>query len=178
MEKLARHPERLGVEVGGAAVMSLDGVGPALLPLVRVAWSLQPWLLLQAAVAGLGTRPTVESAAGSAQVAQAYGLLGGSVRLRDGARVRPFASASAGVLRTSVEARADAPNEGHPVAQWSFLADAGAGAQLRLPDRFYLSLAAHAQLAQPYLAVRFLDAVVATSARPNLLLTFTIGAWL
>ena len=34
MERLARHPERFGVEVGGAAIMSVDGVGLALLPLV------------------------------------------------------------------------------------------------------------------------------------------------
>jgi hypothetical protein len=47
-----------------------------------------------------------------------------------------------------------------------------------LPDRFTLSLALHAQLAEPYLAVRFVDTQVATSARPNLLLTLTVGAWL
>ena len=34
------------------------------------------------------------------------------------------------------------------------------------------------KLAQPYVAVRFLDSEVATSARPNLLLTLTVGAWL
>ena len=61
---------------------------------------------------------------------------------------------------------------------FEMLEHAGFGVQLRLPDRFYLSLAAHAQLAEPYLAVRFVDTVVATSGRPNLLLTFTIGAWL
>ena len=177
-ERLARHPERFGVEVGGAGVMSLDGVGPALLPLVRFDWSLRSWFLAQAALAGLGTRSTVEGLAGSAQVAQAYGLLGGSFRFRAGARLRPFATLSAGVLRTSVEGRADAPNQGRVVEQWSFLVDAGLGASLRLPDRFTLSLAAHAQVAEPYLGVRFLDAVVATSARPNLLLTLTIGAWL
>jgi len=178
MEKLARHPEVFGVEVGGAAVMSLDGVGPALLPLVSFDWALRPWLLLQAALAGLGTRPTVANNEGSAQVAQAYGLLGGSVRFRADARLRPFAALAAGALRTSVEGRADTPNQGRAVEQWSFLVDAGVGSQLRLPDRFYLSLAAHAQLAEPYLAVRLVETVVATSARPNLLLTLTIGAWL
>ena len=177
-ERLARNPERFGVEVGGAGVMSLDGVGPALLPLVRFGWSLRSWFLVQAALAGLGTRANVESQVGSAQVAQAYGLLGGSFRFRAGARVRPFATLSAGVLRTSVEGRADAPNLGRVAEQWSFLVDAGFGASLRLPDRFTLSLAAHAQLAEPYLGVRVLDTVVATSARPNLLLTLTIGAWL
>jgi hypothetical protein len=177
-ERLARHPERFGVEVGGAAVMSLDGVGPALLPLVRLDWSPDPRFIAQATVAGLGTRPTVESQAGSAQVAQTYALLGGSLRFRAGARVRPFASLSAGALRTSVEGRADTPNLGHAVSQWSFLADAGAGSVLRFPDRFTLSVAIHAQIAEPYVAVRFVGTEVATSGRPNLMLTATVGAWL
>ncbi len=120
----------------------------AVLPLVRFDLSLRSWFFAQAALAGLGTRSTVESQVGSAQVAQAYGLLGGSFRFRAGARLRPFATLSAGVLRTSVEGRADPPNHGRVVDQWSFLVDAGFGASLRLPDRFTLSLAAHAQLPQ------------------------------
>ena len=178
MEPLTRQREVFGVEVGGAAVMSLDGVGPAVLPLVCFDWSLRPWFLAQAALAGLGTRSVVESQGGSAQVAQGYGLLGGSFRFRSGRRLRPFAALSAGVLHTSVEGRADAPNQGRVVDQWSLLLDAGVGTSMRLPDRFTLSLAVHAQLAEPYLAVRFLDTVVATSARPNLLATLTVGAWL
>jgi hypothetical protein len=170
--------ERFGVEVGAASVMSLDGVGPALLPLVRFGLSLRHWLVLQGALAGLGTRPTVSTDAGSAQVAQAYGLVGASLRLGAGARVRPVVGLSAGALHTSVEGRAAAPNQGQDADQWSFLVDAGFGAVVRLPDRFYVSVAGHAQLAEPYVAVRFLDTVVATSGRPNLLLSFTLGAWL
>jgi hypothetical protein len=177
-ERLAQHPERFGFEVGGAAVVSLGGVGPAVLPLVRFGWSPRPWFVAQVTAAGLGTRPTVDGQAGSAQVAQAYGLLGGSLRFRAGARLHPIAALAAGVLHTSVEGRADAPNQSHVVAQWSLLVDASAGAVLRLPDRFTISLAVHAQLAEPYVAVRFLGSEVATSARPNLLLTLTIGAWL
>jgi hypothetical protein len=173
-----RRAGRFGVEVGGAAVLSPDGVGPALLPLIRFDWSMRPWLLAHATLAGLGTRPTIETAAGSAEVEQAYGLLGLGVRFRTDDRLRPFATLSAGALRTLVDGRADAPNQGHVADQWSLLVDAGFGLQLHLPDRFYLSLAAHAQLAEPYLAVRFVDTVVATSGRPNLLMTFTIGAWL
>jgi hypothetical protein len=178
MERLDRHPERWGIEVGGAAVMSLDGVGPAVLPTVRFDAALRPWFLAHATLAGLGTRPSVESQAGSAEIAQAYGLLGGSFRYRAGMYVHPFMEMSAGVLFTSVDGRADAPNRSRAADQWSFLFDAGIGAQLRLPDRFYLSLAAHAQLAEPYPAVRFLGAVVAKSARPNVLVTVTVGAWL
>ena len=177
-ERLARHPETFGIEVGGAAVMSLDGVGPAVLPLVRFDWSVRPWFIFHATAAGLGTRATVDSQEGSAQVAQAYGLVGGSLALRAGERVRPFAALSAGALRTSGEGRADLPNQSGVADRWSFLADVGLGTRLRLPDRFYLSVAAHAQLAEPYVGVRFLGKVVATSGRPNVLLTLTIGAWL
>jgi hypothetical protein len=56
--------------------------------------------------------------------------------------------------------------------------DGSFGTGLRLGDRFYLTIAAHVQMAEPYVAIHFVDAVVATSARPNLLLTLTVGAWL
>jgi hypothetical protein len=178
MERLARRPERFGIEVGGAAVMSLDGVGPAVLPIVRVDWALRSWFVVQAALAGLGTRPTVQTGTSSAQVAQEYGVLGAYYRFPAGQRLRPFVALSAGVLHTSVEGRADSPNQGRYADQVSFLLDGGLGATLRLRDRFYLAVAAHAQMAEPYVAIRFVDEVVATSARPNLLLTLTIGAWL
>jgi hypothetical protein len=177
-EQLARRPERFGAEVGAAAVISLDGVGPALLPLVRFGWSPRPWLVMEATMAGLGTRPVLEGQAGSAQIAQAYGVLGGSFRLRPGKRLRPFAALSTGVLRTSVEGRAEAPNRGHTAGEWSFLLQAGLGTMVRLPDRFYLSLAAQVQVMEPYPVVRFVETVVATSGRPNLLLSLSIGAWL
>jgi hypothetical protein len=178
MERLASRPERFGVAVGGAVVMSLDGVGPAVLPLVRFEWAVRSWLVVQAALAGLGTRPTVQSGTSSAQVAQEYGVLGASYWTRGGQRLHPFVALSAGALHTSVEGRADTANQGRHADQWSFLLDGGLGASLRLRDRYYLAVAAHAQMAEPYVAIRFVDDVVATSARPNILLTFTLGAWL
>jgi hypothetical protein len=165
-----RRAQRVAIEVGGAAFLSLAGVGPAVLPLLRLDWSLRPWLLVQAALAGLGSRPTVARPAGSAEVAQAYGLLGGQ-------DWRPFATLSAGALHTSVEGRANSPDEGHNVGQWSLLVDLGLDVALHLPEPLFLSLGAHAQLAEPYVGVRFADAIVATSARPTLLMTATAGAW-
>jgi hypothetical protein len=85
---------------------------------------------------------------------------------------------SAGALRTSFEGQADAPERGHSGEQWSFLVDAGLGARLRLADRYYLTPAFHVQLAQPYVAVHFVDELVASSGRPNLLASLTVGAWL
>ena len=170
--------ERFAAEVGGAVLVSPNGVGPTLLPLVRFGWLLRPWLVGQVALAGLGTRATLDGAAGRARVSQAYALLGGSVRWRGGSRWRPFASLSVGALHTEVEGEGDAPNEGRAASQWSFLVEGSAGTVARLADRFYLSLALTAQLAQPYVAIRFVGEEIATAARPNLGLTLTVGAWL
>jgi hypothetical protein len=178
MEPTAGRPERVGVEVGAAAVMGFDGVGVAVLPVVRFDWAVRPWLVTQAAFAGLGTRPSVAAGLGSAQVAQEYGVVGACYRWRSGARVRPFLSLSMGALHTSIEGRANPGNESHSDSQWSLLFDGGLGTWLQLRDRFYLAIAAHVQMADPYVGVRFVDTVVATSARPNVLLTFTVGAWL
>ena len=178
-ERLARHPERFGVEVGGAAVISLDGVGPAVLPLVRFDWSLRPWFVVQAALAGLGTRPTVDGQAGSAQVAQAYGLARRQLSFPRGRAAASFRDAVR--RRAAHGGRGTRRRTRTRATPWSNGRFSSTRASVRCcayPIASTLSLAAHAQLAEPYVAVRFVDTVVATSARPNLLLTLTVGAWL
>ena len=174
----ASHPERVGFEVGAAALTSLDGVGTALLPILRVGWAASSRFVVQAALAGLGSRPTVAAEAGHARVAQQYGVLGGCYRLGAGPWLRPFFSLSAGVLRTSVEGQPVAPRQGHSEDRWSVLLEGSLGAALRLHGPYYLTLAAHVHVAEPYIAIHFANTVVATSGRPNLLLTLTVGAWL
>ena len=176
-EPASRH-EHLGVEVGALALTSLDGVGPAILPIARLDFAARSWLVVEAAVAGLGSRPTVRTTAGNARVSQQFGTLGGCFRFRSAQRLWPFLALSTGVLHTSVEGGADSPRQGHTVDQWSFLLDGSLGAGLRLPDRYTLTLAAHVQMADPYVAIHFVDKVVATTGRPNLALTLTVGAWL
>jgi hypothetical protein len=171
------HRRTFGVEVGAAALTSLDGVGPALLPTLRLDWEVRPWLVAQAALAGLGSRPTVATTAGHARVAQQYGILGGCFRFRPDQRVWPFFALSAGVLHTAVEGQAESPRQGHIEDRWSFLLDGGLGAGLHLQDRYTLTLAAHVQLAEPYVAIHFVDTTVATTGRPNLVLTLTVGVW-
>jgi hypothetical protein len=171
------HGNRIGLEVGAVAMMSLDGLGPAVLPTVRVGWAARPWLVMQASAAGLGSRSTVATTAGNAQVAQQYAVVGGFFRLRSDHRLWPFVGLSAGALHTSVEGQAGWGTGGHTSNRWSALIDASLGAGLRLYGRSYLTLAAHAQVAGPYVAIYIVDRV-ATSGRPNLLLTLTLGAWL
>ncbi len=174
----ARHGERVGIEVGAVAIMSLDGLGPAVLSTVRVGWAARPWLVLQASAAGLGSRSAVATAAGNARVAQQYAVLGGFCRLRSAQRLWPFFGLAAGALHTSVEGQAGWGTSGQTAERWSGLIDASLGAGLRLYGRAYLTLSAHAQVAAPYVAIHIVDTVGATSGRPNLLLTLTVGAWL
>jgi hypothetical protein len=174
----AHGPERVGLELGAAALSSLDGVGTAILPTMRVGWAVRPRFMVRAALAGLGTRPTVGTTAGHAQVAQQYAILGGCYRLRPDQRLRPFFALSAGVLHTSIDGHADSPNQGHSAYQWSFLLDGSVGTGLHLGGRYYLTVAAHVQVATPYVAIHIVDTVAASSGRPNLVLTLTVGAWL
>ena len=174
----ASRPERFGLAVGGAVLTSLDGVGAELLPVLRLDWSPRSWLVVHAALAGLGSRPTVANMAGSARVAQQYGVMGAGYRFRTSRWLKPFVGLSAGALRTSVDGQADSAKQGHSAAQWSFLLEGSIGTGLHLGGRYYLTLAAHVQIAQPFVAIHFVDQVVATSGRPNLLFTLTVGAWL
>jgi len=174
----AEPPGHVDLQAGAALLTSLDGVGPAVMPLVRVGWSASSWLMLQGALAGFGSRPSVTSAAGSARVAEQYAVVGGCTCVHSARALQPYVALSAGVLRTTIDGQADAPADAHVVERWSFLLDASVGARLRLPDRYHLTLAAHVQVAQPYIAIHFVDTLVATSGRPNLLLSLTVGAWL
>ena len=167
----------LGFELGAAALASLDGVGPAILPLVRFDWAIESRLVLQATLAGLGTRPSVATPAGNAQVATQYGLLGAYYRLDGEHRVQPLAALSLGALRTAVVGQAELPRAGHAVAQWSFLVDASLGATFWLSRQYAVTLAGDVQLAEPYVSIHFGEQRVASSGRPNLLMSLTLGAW-
>jgi hypothetical protein len=167
---------RFGLEAGAAALAGFDRVSPALLPFVRLGWAVRPWFGLEAMGAGFGTRPSIESAAGSASVAQSFGLFGLCLCSSAEHGLQPLFELSAGVLRTALDARASPPNVAHDVTRWTALADAGVGGRLGLPGRFYLTLAAHVQLAEPDVAIHFDDVVVATTGRPNLLLAVSAGA--
>jgi hypothetical protein len=179
VEMVPRRPERFGIELGAAGILGNGGVGPAVLPVLALDLAFGQHFFMQATLVGLGTRPSIATPkVGSAQVAQQFALLGLGYRFRPGARWQPFVGLAAGALYTSVKGNADYPNRGLSAHQWSLLMDAGVGCRLRLRERFFLALAGHLQMAQPYPSVRFLDNDVATSGRPNVTLALTAGAWL
>ena len=174
----ARDRDHVGLEIGAAVLMSPGGVGPSVLPTVRVDWAVRPRLLVEAAFGALGSRPSVTTPAGTASVAREYLVLGGCYRLWADQPWWPFFSIAAGALHTSVNGQAGLDMSTHVVDQWSVLMDAGLGATMRVYRSYHLSLSGHVQLAQPYVAIHFGEPVTATTGRPNLLLTLAVGAWL
>jgi hypothetical protein len=169
---------RVGVEAGAAMLTSLDSVGPAFMPLLRLGWATRPWLALQLSLAGAGSRPEVDTSAGKTRVAQAFALLGGTARWRADKILWPFVSLSAGALYTSLSGQSGIGTQGHDLKQWSLLMDGAVGTGLRLSPHTFVTLGAHVQVAQPYVAVHMVDGLAATSGRPNLLFALTLGAWL
>jgi hypothetical protein len=167
-----------GIEIGGSLGASLDGVGPAVTPMIRLDWAPVPWCIVRTTAAGLGTQARVNTPSGLARVTEQFGLLEAGLRFRSRMSLRPFISLGAGALRTSAEGDVAWPYEGRTAAAWSFLMDAGVGLRASLRSRFEIGIEGHAQLAQPYPIIRFIDSDVATSRRPGWLLNLTMTAWL
>jgi hypothetical protein len=169
---------RFSLEAGAAVLAGLDGVGPALVPIVRAGWAARSWFALQATLAGLGSRPEIATSTASARLAQQYGTVGACVYGSPAHALAPYLALAAGALRTAIDGQADPPGSGHFVERWSFVLDGSVGGRLRLPGRYQLALAAHVQIAEPYVAIYFMNDRVATTGRPNLLVSLTVGAWL
>ena len=178
----SRKSSRWAIEVGGGVAASFDGVGPAVLPMIRLDRAVGAHGLVRVTAAGLGSRSRVEALSGSADVAVQFGLIEAGIRLRPRQRLQPLFFLGAGARYTSAEGRASGlyqAYQGQTAGLWSFLADAGTGIRLSLHSRFEIALEVHAQLAQPYPAIHFVDSpTVPTAGRPDLLPSLTLIAWL
>jgi hypothetical protein len=168
----------LGLEAGAAVVASLDGVGPALLPLVRLNLAVHGAFVARATFAGFGTRPSIERGSSGVRVGQYYGVAGLCYCEHSGASIGPVFALEAGLLRTSLDGWANAPNRGHDIDQLAFLLDASIGGRWQLSSRYYVELAAHAQIAAPYVAIHFVNERIAGAGNPNLLASLSVGGWL
>jgi hypothetical protein len=178
-ERQKLRPQRFAVELGAFATMALDGFGPALLPVARFDWALQSPFAVYVQVAGLGTRPSISTGQGDAELTHSHVLLGGTFDAAATRTIRPFVFLSGGVLHTTVVGRPDQPTyQGHSPQGYSFLFDAGLGVRVVTSDHLFVSLGVHAQGAHPAPAVRFVGQVVTTWARPNLAVDVSVGSWL
>lgn len=172
------HVSPLGVAVGGCLLSSTRGLGVAVLPLLQLDWSATKWLGVHATLSGLGSRSSAASTNGAVWVSQHFGLLGASYRPPKLGLAAPFVGASVGAMLYSVDARAEAPLQAHDSSRAVWLGQLSAGTEIELSRRFYLNLAAHAQLTQPKLVLHIVEDVAAVSGRPNLLASLALGVYL
>lgn len=164
-----------GMELGGAVLTSPNGVGPALLPLIRLERAMGERLLVRASAAGLGAPARVTTAGGFADVTQSLLLVEGAWRFRAASRVQPLVMVGAGALRFSAEGHASPPAYvGAGGARWLPVADVGVGARFSIRRRFELGAELHALGAEPYPTVRFQEAEVARAGRPSIMASVTV----
>lgn len=174
----AERASNWGVEAGACVLADFGGIPPALLGLVRVRRALVGPLSVRVTVAGLGTQPRVEAAAGSARVGEDVGLLEVLATPWRKAIVHPLVSLSAGLLYASAFGQPNPPYVGRESARWAAAVDGGIGAETMLGRHFAVSLETHGLLADPSPVVEILGAHVARAGQPSILGSLSIVGWL
>lgn len=174
-------PERapvLGLEAGLALWQSLAGLGPAALPAARLHLALRAPFFVCLTLAGLGSRPRVTTAQGSADVAQDLGLIEIGVAFRRQHRVSPFATLGGGALHVGSTGDGIYPYRGIDDSRWAGLVDGGVGVIVALGARAATVFELQAALAAPHPVVRFSGTDASTIGRPALMATWTLMTWL
>lgn len=166
------------VEIGGVVLGSVQGVGPAVLPVVRAETRIGARWLGRLTLAGLGTRARVSSGDDAADVAHALALLELALPFRARRRVQPFLSFGAGGAHLTAESLPRWPYPGKRDSSWAALVDVGAGLRVGLGERLQLAGEVHAQGAYPYPVIRFDDTTLAEEGRPTLLAGLSVVVWL
>jgi hypothetical protein len=157
-----------GVEVGAQVLGGFGGVGPAIMPVLRGRVVVSDRFAARLTVSGLGTRPHVQAAEGTATVSQALGLLEGIVELAPQSWLRPAVSLGAGAYHISAEGSAAWPYEAFDPGRWAFAADVGTGLGLSLGSSFAICLEGHATLVTPRPVIRFVEVETAEIKSPLL----------
>ena len=171
----APTPETVvAIDLGVGTWASIEGPPPAVAPVGRVALRLSSWTWVRITAAGLGTRPRVETAYGSATLAQSVALAEAMAVFRGDKRVRPFVSLGAGALNVAVSGTGTAPYEGRAPQRWSAAFDGGVGVALAVRSRAALVTELHALVAAPHPVVRFADTRAATIGYPSVILTLAL----
>jgi hypothetical protein len=168
------QPAAFTLDLGVAGLQSVNGPPPAFAPVARLALGLTSCFQTRLSVLGLGTRPRVATANGSATVAQDLALLELTAVLRATQSVRPQASLGSGLLSVKAAGSGKPPYEGREAHQWSAAVDAGLGVAFALRSRAAVVAELHALLAWPHPAVRLLDVRTATIAYPAFIFTLAL----
>ncbi len=169
---------RWAIEAGLGVLGSFDGIGPAIVPLARVHFALNPTFQIRATGAWVGTQPRLEGPTGTATVDQGIALLEGTVEPWPRHRIRPLLSIGAGTYYVGVNGSGAGPYQGVRNTEISFALDGGLGIASLLGPHLEVVIEAHALLAEPGIAVRFVDFDAARIGRPSILGTLTLAGWI
>jgi hypothetical protein len=168
------QPKSLTIDLGVAGLQSVKGPPASLAPIARLALGLTGSFRARLSVLGLGTRPRVATANGSATITQDLALLELTAVLRASQRVRPMASLGSGLLSVKAAGAGKPPYEGREAQQWSAAIDAGLGVAFALRSRAAMVAELHTLLAWPHPVVRLLDVRAATMAYPSFIFTLAL----
>jgi hypothetical protein len=168
----------VAVETGLSLLTSPGQLDPAALPLARVRIAVAGPLVARLTIAGLGSRPRLETSRGTATITQTIGLAELGVVFRRDRRLAPALMIGGGMLHVASDAQGIAPYLGQQDQRWSALVGAGAGLVATIGAGWAVALEAHVVIAAPYPLVRFADWEVATIARPAIWTTLTLVSWL
>jgi hypothetical protein len=166
----------IGFEAGAAVLHSFEGIGPAVLPLLRVVYQPMPRVSLRLTASGLGTRPSVEAPGGQASVAQEFGLFEVAPVLLADSLVRPLLSVGVGAYHLQAEGAATAPYEASTQQVWTAVFDAGGGAYLAAGRHFGLALEAHVLFTSTSPVVRIAQLEAGSAGRPSVAGSLTLVA--
>ena len=172
------RPRAFGLEAGVSLLDSVGGAGVAALPLARLRARFGDWMFARLTVAGLGTRPRVDSTVGSASLNQSLGLVELALALRPGRRLRPTFALGGGAFHFESEGVGTYPSQGVHRSRFTGAVDAGVGLLANVSAAVSLAFEVHALVALPHPKVRFFDVDAATLAYPALLASLTMVAWL
>jgi hypothetical protein len=171
-------PMRWAMEGGVGVVAGFAGVGASVAPVLRLRLAANRDFQLRLTGAGLGSNPSVQTDRGKAAVQQAVVLADGTAVLGQSRWLRPFVVLGAGIYYTGIAGTGFAPYQGESGQAVSFAVDGGIGLCTSITPSVDLSLEAHVVVAQPGIAVRFVDQDAARVGQPSLLVTLTLADWI
>jgi hypothetical protein len=177
-EDLHRPATRWALEGGAAAIGGFSGAGLSAAPVLRLRLAANRALQLRLTAAGMGSSPAVQTDRGRASIEQGLFLVDATAVLGQSRWIRPLVTLGAGVYYVGVSGTGNPPYQGLSGNALALAMDAGIGVSTSVTQSVDLTLEAHVVVAEPGMAVRFIDEDIARVGQPTILVTLTLADWI
>jgi hypothetical protein len=170
---------RLALEGGLGVLGGFEGVGPSIMPVLRLRFAATQSFQIRLTGAGRGSSPAVQAQSGSATVEQDLVQLDAMAVVSQGRWVRPLAAVGLGAYYAGVTGSGVLPYYDGRNDSAVALALAGTvGAGFPMARDVELSLELQAVMTEPGVVLRFVDVSAARMGHPLLLATLTVAGWI